>query len=70
MKIDARRAPGTRSIDATGTFDATVAAGPLALMDLHGPVTPTPATSGSIRRCCGSPRVPARPRACAWPRGA
>lgn len=39
LRIDARRAADTRSTEATGTFDAETSVGPLALMDLHGPVT-------------------------------
>ncbi|WP_354700138.1 hypothetical protein DSM112329_00401 [Paraconexibacter sp. AEG42_29] len=39
LKVTANRAAGTRSNQSTGTFDAETKVGPLALMDLHGPVT-------------------------------
>lgn len=39
LKVTANRAAGTRSNQSTGTFDAETKLGPLALMDIHGPVT-------------------------------
>lgn len=39
FKVDAFRRAGTRSTEATGTFDAKTSLGGAQLMDIHGPVT-------------------------------